>query len=41
MEWYDDLNPIDQEDSQCVECGKPIYSGKEYCSGTCFEGSMR
>jgi predicted nucleic acid-binding Zn ribbon protein len=41
MEWYDDLNPVDQEDSKCVECGTPIYSDKEFCSGTCFEGSLR
>jgi len=40
MEYYDNLNPDDQEDSECSECGTPIHSGSNYCSGTCFEASM-
>ena len=41
MEYYDNSNPIDQEDSECAECGTPIHSDREYCSGRCFESSMR
>ena len=39
-EWYDDLNPIDREDSECRMCGIPIYSDKEFCSSTCYHDDM-
>jgi predicted nucleic acid-binding Zn ribbon protein len=41
MEWYDFLNPDEQKEFECSECGTPIAEDKQYCSGSCFEASMR
>lgn len=41
MEWYDALNPNEQKEYECSECGKPLETDAGYCSGTCFEASMR
>ena len=40
MEWYDCLNPHEQKEYECSECGKPLETDDGYCSGTCFEASM-
>ena len=40
MEWYDCLNPHEQKEYECSECGKPLDTDDGYCSGTCFEASM-
>ena len=40
MEWYDALNPNEQKEFECSECGKPLETDAGYCSGTCFEASM-
>jgi len=42
MEWYDNNNPVDLEESkECLECGKDTSLNEQYCSGFCFEASMR
>jgi len=40
MEWYDCLNPHEQKEFECSECGAPMDTDKDVCSGTCFEASM-
>lgn len=44
MEYLDwQLNEFfrsEEECFECPECGKPT-SSDDYCSGTCFESSMR
>ena len=41
MEWYDNLNPIDDLAGECGMCGKAIDEDKDFCSSTCFEADMR
>jgi predicted nucleic acid-binding Zn ribbon protein len=41
MEWYDFLNPHEQDEFECSECGTPMAEDNRYCSGSCFEASMR
>lgn len=41
MEWYDFLNPHDQAEFECQECGADMQEDKQYCSSKCFESSMR
>ena len=37
MEWYDDLNPVDELGGKCGTCGTSIDSDKDFCSSTCYE----
>lgn len=39
-EWYDFLDPAEQPEYECSECGKPLHQDKEYCSQSCFNASM-
>jgi hypothetical protein len=41
MSWYDFLNPYEQAEYECRECGKEMLEDKQYCCGKCFESSMR
>jgi hypothetical protein len=39
MEWYDFMNPVNEPDHECPECGRPQdYEG--HCSSNCFNASM-
>ncbi len=40
MEWYDNLNPIDEPEYECAHCEKPLYKNKGYCSNSCFNADM-
>jgi hypothetical protein len=40
MDWYDCLNPDNQKEFECTECGTPMDKEGSVCSGTCFEASM-
>ena len=39
MEDLDFLNPYNQPEYECRECGKPMDED-DYCSNTCWEASM-
>jgi hypothetical protein len=39
MEDLDFLNPYNQPEYECRECGKPMDKD-DYCSNTCWEASM-
>tara|TARA_R110002167_G_scaffold117249_5_gene293065 strand:+ start:345 stop:470 length:126 start_codon:yes stop_codon:yes gene_type:complete len=41
MAWDDYLNPHEQKEYECSQCGEPLETDKGYCSGSCFEASMR
>jgi len=38
---YDFLNPDNQTDKECAECGSPNYNIGNYCSLLCANESMR
>ena len=40
MEWYDYLDPDNELENKCTECGTPIKEDKTYCSRDCYNGSM-
>ena len=40
MSWDDFLNPHEQAEYECSECGTSMQTDKGVCSGTCFEASM-
>ena len=40
MHHLDFLNPYNQPDHECPECGKPMHKD-DYCSNNCWEASMR
>tara|TARA_R110000803_G_scaffold125496_1_gene193152 strand:+ start:236 stop:352 length:117 start_codon:yes stop_codon:yes gene_type:complete len=37
----ENLNPPEEKEFECYECGTPLERDAGYCSGTCFEASMR
>ncbi len=39
-DWDNYLNPHEQEEFECSECGKPMARDTGVCSGICFEASM-
>lgn len=41
MSWDDFLNPHEQAEYECYECGAEMQEDKQYCCGRCFEASMR
>lgn len=40
MSWDDFLNPHEQTEYECSECGAEMQTDKGVCSGACFEASM-
>lgn len=40
MSWDDFLNPHEQTEYECSECGAAMQTDKSVCSGTCHEASM-
>tara|TARA_R100001460_G_scaffold80505_1_gene121450 strand:- start:388 stop:513 length:126 start_codon:yes stop_codon:yes gene_type:complete len=40
MSWDDFLNPHEQTEYECSECGAAMQTDKGVCSGTCHEASM-
>ena len=38
--WHDFLNPHEQAEYECSECGAAMETDKGVCSGTCHEASM-
>tara|TARA_R110000803_G_scaffold66918_3_gene128527 strand:- start:6679 stop:6804 length:126 start_codon:yes stop_codon:yes gene_type:complete len=40
MSWDDFLNPHEQDEFECSECGAAMSKDKGVCSSTCFESSM-
>lgn len=40
MSWDDFLNPHEQAEYECSECGAAMQTDKGVCSGTCHEASM-
>lgn len=41
MEWYEDLNPVDEKENECGMCGKAIEDDKDFCSAACFREDNR
>ena len=41
MSWDDFLNPHEQSEYECQQCGSDMEEDKQYCCSKCFEGSMR
>ena len=41
MSWDDFLNPHEQSEYGCNECGADMQEDKQYCCSKCFESSMR
>jgi predicted nucleic acid-binding Zn ribbon protein len=37
----DFLNPHEQPQFECYECGSDMQEDIQYCSNACFESSMR
>jgi predicted nucleic acid-binding Zn ribbon protein len=40
MSWDDFLNPHEQFEYHCCECGSKMQTDKGVCSGTCHEASL-
>ena len=40
MSWDDFLNPHEQTEYECSECGAAMQEDKQYCSTSCFKASM-
>ena len=41
MSWDDFLNPHEQGEYECQQCGENMIHQRQYCSTSCFEASMR
>ena len=40
MSWDDFLNPNEQKEYECSECGVAMEKDNGVCSGTCFQASL-